>query len=76
MSLHYNYIEAVVVLKVFRIPLRFATCLSLGCCDVAGAELQLGKSRWLDLDRGIVTSTPNVHSAIIKAIGHSQELTS
>lgn len=34
----------------------------------AGAALQLGNSRWLDLDRGIVTSTPKIHAAIMKAI--------
>ena len=37
------------------------------CCE--GAKLELGRSRWLDLDRGIVTATPKVHAAILKAIG-------
>ena len=36
-------------------------------CD-AGAQLELGRSRWLDVDRGIVTATPQVHAAILKAI--------
>ena len=34
----------------------------------AGAELDFGKGRWLDLDRGIVTSTPTVHAALLRAI--------
>ena len=34
----------------------------------AGSTLDFGKGRWLDLDRGIVTSTPTVHAALIKAI--------
>lgn len=44
------------------------SCTSTACLTFAGAELQLGNSRWLDLDRGIVTSTPKIHAAIMKAI--------
>lgn len=36
--------------------------------DASGNALDFGKGRWLDLDRGIVTSTPTVHAALIKAI--------
>lgn len=35
---------------------------------VAGTPLQFGRGRWLDLDKGIVTSTPKAHAALIKAI--------
>lgn len=39
------------------------------CCDCdAGAELDFGKSRWLDVDRGIVSAPPKVHAAVIEAI--------
>ena len=41
--------------------------------EFAGAALQLGKSRWLDMDRGIVTSTPKLHAAIVKAINQNQK---
>ncbi len=34
----------------------------------AGAALDFGKGRWLDLDRGIVTATPAVHAALLEAI--------
>jgi len=34
----------------------------------AGHPLDFGKGRWLDLDRGIVTSTPTVHAALMEAI--------
>ena len=34
----------------------------------AGAQLALGRNRWLDVDRGIVTATPKVHAAILEAI--------
>ena len=34
----------------------------------AGVPLDFGKGRWLDLDRGIVTATPAVHAALLKAI--------
>lgn len=30
--------------------------------------MDFGKGRWLDLDRGIVTSTPTVHAALLDAI--------
>ncbi len=34
----------------------------------AGAPLDFGKGRWLDLDRGIVSATPTVHKALLQAI--------
>lgn len=40
--------------------------------ELAGAALQLGKGRWLDMDWGIVTSTPKLHAAIVKAIHEKQ----
>ncbi|KAK9803731.1 hypothetical protein WJX73_008586 [Symbiochloris irregularis] len=36
--------------------------------DAAGTPLGFGRGRWLDLDKGIVTSTPKAHAALIKAI--------
>lgn len=36
--------------------------------DASGAPLDFGKGRWLDLDRGIVASTPTLHAAVIKAL--------
>ena len=38
-----------------------------------GAPLELGQSRWLDIDRGIVTATPKVHAAILKAISKNSQ---
>lgn len=40
---------------------------------LTGAALDFSKGRWLDLDRGIVTSTPKVHSAVIQAIAEMAE---
>ena len=37
-------------------------------CLRAGAPLDFGKGRWLDLDRGIVSATPAVHKALLQAI--------
>lgn len=37
-------------------------------CSHAGAPLDFGKGRWLDLDRGIVSATPSVHQALLQAI--------
>ncbi len=34
----------------------------------AGAPLDFGKGRWLDLDMGIVSATPAVHAALLEAI--------
>lgn len=36
--------------------------------EPAGAPLDFGRGRWLDLDRGIVTATPAVHAALLQAI--------
>ncbi|CAK0782351.1 hypothetical protein CVIRNUC_005644 [Coccomyxa viridis] len=36
--------------------------------DASGAPLDFGKGRWLDLNRGIVSATPAVHNALLKAI--------
>ncbi|DBA77012.1 TPA: hypothetical protein ACH3X1_009602 [Trebouxia sp. C0004] len=41
--------------------------------DASGAPLELGQSRWLDIDRGIVTATPKVHAAILKAISKNSQ---
>lgn len=41
-----------------------------GVVSAAGAPLDFGRGRWLDLDRGIVTSTPAVHAALLGAIAH------
>ena len=37
-------------------------------CMCAGKALDFSKGRWLDLDRGIITATPAVHTALLKAI--------
>lgn len=52
---------------------RAYSCEELaGYCDrgipLAGAPLDFGKGRWLDLNRGIVSATPAVHNALLKAI--------
>lgn len=39
-----------------------------GNCKCAGQELDFSKGRWLDLERGIVTSTPTIHAALLDAI--------
>ena len=41
--------------------------LKSGATDT-GVPLDFSRGRWLDLDRGIVTSTPSAHAAVIKAI--------
>ena len=39
----------------------------------AGDSLDFSKGRWLDFDRGIITSTPTVHAALLKAIQEIDE---
>lgn len=36
--------------------------------ECSGAALDFSKGRWLDFDRGIITSTPAVHAALLKAV--------
>ena len=43
----------------------------LHCC--VGAPLDFGKGRWLDLDRGILGSTPTVHKALVRAVNKVQQ---
>lgn len=38
-----------------------------------GTDLDFSKGRWLDFDRGIITSTPTVHAALLKAVKEIDE---
>lgn len=44
-----------------------------GCLLVAGNALDFSRGRLLDLDRGIVTSTPTIHAALLKAISQIED---
>ena len=50
-----------------------ARSLQTVSCWRTGVPLDFSKGPWLDLDRGIVTSTPAVHAALIAAIQQISE---
>lgn len=51
--------------------IKFGSCTEW--VSLAGAPLDFGKGRWLDLDRGLVSATPSVHGALLRAIKEIQD---
>lgn len=42
--------------------------------DAAGARLDFGRGRWLDLEGGIIAAPPAVHAAVLAAVAEVRAL--